>query len=73
MIDIPLGTVDRKDLEQDYMKPERALWCEKGILWVREMARNGAGGIPEHPLTKIDKVAGDDITEDLKALKALGK
>lgn len=73
MLDIWLGTVDRKDLEKDYMKPERMLWCEKGIPWVREMTRSGAGGIPEHPLTKIDKVVGDDIHEDLKELEGIGK
>lgn len=54
MLDIWLGTVDREDLEPDYMRPERMLWCEKGVPWIRELARSGAGGIPEHPLTKID-------------------
>lgn len=73
MIDIWLGTVDREDLEKEYMKPERMLWCEKGIPRVREMARYGAGGIPEHPLSKIDKLVGDDIEDDLKELAKLGK
>ena len=68
MLDIWLGTVDSKDLEKDYMSPERMLWCEKGIPWIRRLATSGAGGIPEHPLTKIDKVVGDDIEEDLKEL-----
>lgn len=72
MLDIWLGTVDRQDLEKGYMKPERMLWCEKGVPWVRELARNGAGGIPEHPLTKIDKVVGDNIKDDLKELQTLG-
>ena len=71
MLDVWLGTVDREDLEKDYMKPERMLWCEKGIPWIREMARNGAGGIPEHPLTKIDKLVGEDIGGDLKELETL--
>ena len=31
MLDIWLGTVDREDLERDYMSPERMLWCEKGV------------------------------------------
>ena len=73
MLDIWLGTVDRGDLEKDYMKPERMLWCEKGIPWVREFARNGAGGIPEHPLTKIDKLVGEDMAEDLKELETLNR
>ena len=59
MLDIWLGTVDREDLEQGYMRPERMMWCEKGVPWIRELARSGAGGIPEHPLTKIDQVIGD--------------
>ena len=70
MLDIWLGTVDREDLENDYMKPERMMWCEKGIPWIRELARNGAGGIPEHPLTKIDKIVGDDSEDDLKNLSS---
>ena len=61
MLDIWLGTVDREDLEKDYMKPERMMWCDKGVPWIRRLARSGAGGIPEHPLTKIDKVVGDGI------------
>ncbi|KAK3713054.1 hypothetical protein LTR37_008739 [Vermiconidia calcicola] len=65
MIDIWLGTVDREDLEKDYMAPERMLWSEKGIPWVRKLAQSGAGGVPEHPLTRIDKLVGDDIEEDL--------
>ena len=73
MLDIWLGTVDREDLQEDYMKPERMLWCEKGVPWIRELAKNGAGGIPEHPLTKIDKVVGDGIEDDLKELAKLGK
>ena len=73
MLDIWLGTVDREDLEKDFMRPERMLWCEKGVPWVREMARDGAGRVPEHPLTKIDKVIGDDVSEDLRQLAASGK
>ena len=66
MLDIWLGSVDREDLEKDYMSPERMLWCEKGVPWIRQLARGGAGGIPEHPLTKIDKVVGDEVEADLK-------
>ena len=60
MLDIWLGTVDREDIEKDYMSPERMLWCDKGVPWIRRLARSGAGGIPEHPLTKIDKLVEDD-------------
>lgn len=61
----------RSDLEKDFMRPERALWCAKAVPWVAEMARNGNGGIPEHPLTKIDKVMSDDITADMAELNAI--
>lgn len=61
----------RSDLEKEFMRPERALWVAKAVPWIAEMARCGNGGIPEHPLTKIDKVMGDDITADLAQLKAL--
>ena len=73
MLDILLGTVDREDLEEEYMRPERMIWCEKGVPWIRQLARNGAGGIPEHPLSKIDKVVGEDIEDDLKEHAKLGK
>lgn len=66
MLDIWLGTVDREVLEKEWMKPERMLWCEKGVTWIREFARNGAGGVPEHPLTKIDQHVGDDVEDDLR-------
>ena len=69
MLDIWLGTVDRECLEKEYMKPERMLWCEMGVPWIRELARSGAGGVPEHPLTKIDKLVGDDVGEDLEELR----
>lgn len=67
--DTPRGS--RSDLEHDFMKPERALWCAKAVPWVAAMARSGNGGIPEHPLTKINKVVGDDITADLAELNAI--
>jgi len=73
MFDIWLGTLDRADLEKDYMRPERQLWCARGVPWIREMGKNGARAangeaVPHHPLTKIDKVVGDDITKDLEEL-----
>ena len=68
MLDIWLGTVDRECLEENYMKPERMLWCEMGVPWIRELASKGAGGIPEHPLTKIDKMVGDNVSSDLEEL-----
>lgn len=70
MLDICLGTVDREDIEKEYMRPERQLWCAKGVPWIRELASQGirlnGRPIPQHPLTKIDKLVGDDISGDLK-------
>jgi rhodanese-related sulfurtransferase len=63
MINFWLGTVNREDLEI-LGSPERMLWCEKGIPWVRELARNGAGAIPEHPTTKIDEVCKGTVPEE---------
>jgi rhodanese-related sulfurtransferase len=62
MVDLWLGTVDREDLEV-LGAPERMLWCEKGISWVQDFARNGSGGIPEHPTTKMDELMpeGEDV------------
>ena len=71
MLDIWQGTVDREDLEKEYMAPERMLWCEMGIPWIRKMSKSGAGGIPEHPLTKIDKLVGDDTGTDSRDLNEI--
>ncbi|KAK5165731.1 uncharacterized protein LTR77_008654 [Saxophila tyrrhenica] len=71
MLDLWSATIDREDLEKEYMAPERMVWCHYAVPWVGKLAREGAGGIPEHPLTKIDKVVGDDVTEDLRELEAL--
>ena len=60
MLDVLLGTVDREDLEKEWFVPERALWSNFGIDWVRKLVREGAGGTPEHPLWKINEVVGHD-------------
>ena len=60
MLDIWLGTVDRKDLDAEGMVPERILWCDFGIDWIRRFATQGGGGIPEHPTTKIDELVGKE-------------
>lgn len=51
MLDIFLGTVDREDLERDWMVPERRLWCEPGVPWIRKLIAGGsnAAGLPSHP------------------------
>lgn len=71
LVSIWSGTIDREHLDKDYMAPERMVWCYDGVPWIRKLAAEGAGGIPEHPLTKIDKVVGDDIEQDLEELRHL--
>ena len=56
MLDIVLGTVDREDLEKEWFVPERMMWSSFGINWVKRLAREGAGGTPEHPFWKINEV-----------------
>lgn len=63
MLDIWLGTIDSSTLQEPWMAPERMLWCEKGIDWVMRYASHGAGGIPMHPLTKIDILVAKDAAE----------
>lgn len=70
MLDVLLGTIDREDLDDgDKLAPERQMWCDMGIGWIRRFARNG---IPEHPLSKIDQVIDqsrgiDEILEDARS------
>lgn len=61
MLDIWLGTVDRDDLDKEWMVPERMLWCDFGVDWVRKWSIRGGGGIPEHPTTKIDQLVGEEV------------
>jgi hypothetical protein len=70
MLDILTGSVDRADLEHEYMAPERMLWAHYGIPWIRKLAHDGLN-IPEHPLMQADKSMEDDIEDDLKKLDAL--
>ncbi|KAK3116896.1 hypothetical protein LTR53_002266 [Teratosphaeriaceae sp. CCFEE 6253] len=57
MFDIYMGTVDRADLEHEWMQPERRLWCEPGVPWIRRMIAEGtdAKGLLSSP--------GPDITQ----------
>ena len=71
MLDLWSATIDRECLDKEYMAPERMVWCHFAVPWIQKLARQGAGGIPEHPLTKIDKVLGDDVEADLRELEGL--
>lgn len=56
MIDILLGTVDRESLNEEWLAPERQLWWECGLDWVRKFATVGAGLSPKHPSYKINEL-----------------
>lgn len=47
MIDIWLGTIDREDLEHEWMKPDTQVYCHLGIDWVKGFVMNGDGNIQE--------------------------
>lgn len=53
MLDITLGSVDRGDLDSDALVPERHLWWDYGIDWIRRLATKGYGTLPIHPDYRI--------------------
>nr|POE65670.1 hypothetical protein CFP56_58776 [Quercus suber] len=48
MVDFALGTVDRHILDENFMRPECQLHCDKGIGWVRRIALGGLK-VPSFP------------------------
>jgi hypothetical protein len=79
MFDIWLGTLDREDLEYEWMRPDHAVWCVFGIPWVADMVKTGARKViegnaaeteplPRHPLFMVDQPEDEDIREWLKIL-----
>jgi hypothetical protein len=56
MVDILVGTVDREDLEKEWMKPQRELSWDMGIPWIQDLARDGTVKVdtPRHPLWKVN-------------------
>ena len=53
MLDILTGTIDREDLQRAELRPERHVWWEKGIEWVKTLIGEGDGGMPKQPLVKL--------------------
>ncbi|KAJ2984054.1 hypothetical protein NQ176_g236 [Zarea fungicola] len=47
MIDVILGTTDRKWLENSALEPERQLWWSCGVSWIQRLANGKLG--PKHP------------------------
>jgi hypothetical protein len=53
MVDITIGSVDRRHLEGNALVPERHLWWDYGIGWIRCLATKGYGALPIHPDYRI--------------------
>ena len=70
MLELWLGAVDREDLDNgDNLAPERQLYCDMGLGWIKRFARNG---IPEHPLSRLDQVINqsrgiDEILDEARS------
>ncbi|KAG8527847.1 uncharacterized protein KY384_006763 [Bacidia gigantensis] len=43
VLDLQLGTVDRRDLDSEALRPERHLWWELGVGWVKGYVDHGDG------------------------------
>lgn len=56
IFDTVLGTVDREDLEKDWLAPDRHCWWSKGVPWVQALARDGSQ-VPRHPSFKVREFA----------------
>ena len=56
MLDIIQGTVDRQDLDGEALAPERHLWWDCGIDWVRKLASEGSGHLPKHPIDNVNEL-----------------
>ncbi|KAK1244528.1 hypothetical protein MKX07_003327 [Trichoderma sp. CBMAI-0711] len=47
MVDVVLGTVDRGIIQEEWMRPERQLWHDYGVPWIKDMVDDLDG--PIHP------------------------
>ena len=56
MLDIILGTVDRAALETSSLEPERQLWWDYGIEWVKALTDRGVAGLPKHPSYHVNEI-----------------
>jgi hypothetical protein len=48
MLDITLGSVERGHLDAHALVPERHLWWDYGIDWIRRLTTEGYGDLPIH-------------------------
>lgn len=56
IFDVLLGTLNRADLEKDWMSPDRHCWVDCEIKWIKELT-NGVPSMPRHPSYKLDEEA----------------
>ena len=55
MLDIYLGTLDREDLDTEYMEPERHLWWNWGMEWTKRFAGLGGHKMEKHPSYAVNE------------------
>ena len=48
MVDIFLGTIDREYLEKYQLSPERQVFWDVGIDWIKKFSTHGFHGLPQH-------------------------
>jgi hypothetical protein len=58
LMDITLGSVDREYLEKEALVPERHLWWDYGVDWIRKLGTEGYGELPIH----ADYRVGETVT-----------
>jgi len=63
-VDILLGTVDREDMEKYSIQPDRHLWWNYGVDWIRRLVSDGdkslsgsEEGLKRHPIYKVEEFA----------------
>jgi hypothetical protein len=56
MLDIVLGTADREDLDSKALQPERQLWWDYGIGWIKDMTVQGFSSLPKHPDYRVNEI-----------------
>lgn len=57
IMDLVLGSVDRHDLDKEYMLPERHLWWSVGIEWIKAFLVKGWSDIDRHPESDMKHVS----------------
>lgn len=55
MLDIVLGTIDRKFFEHDYLRPERQMWWPLGVDWVQNFSKKGLEELPVFPRAWVNE------------------